>query len=453
MKATGQESGGKRSPGEGKARPNFPRRRVALLVLGLVIMVGLTWIGLHRWRGETIPEPPSVSLTSLDPAIAEQIAHTVAVVRAAPHSGATWGRLGLVFQAYDFRAEARFCFAEAEQLDPREPRWPYYHGELLLPEATEAAIAKLKRAAELGAPDVARVHLAEALVEQGQWDAAEAHFKQLLSAQADHAAAWLGLAKLNYARGRLQEGADCLDRCQADVHTAKSAYALRATIQERLGDAPAAETSTGIARSLPPDQKWPDPYALEAMPYRLGRQAWLDHAQQLLRQGRFDEATPLIVRVVKEYPEATEGWLLLGRLRLLQRNLAAAEQALREHLRRAGDSIDGQMQLGLVLLYQQRNEEAAAYFQTVIALKPGSVEAHYNLGLAQTRLSQPDQAVQSFQEALRLKPDAAEPYLALADLLNRAGKREEALAQLRHGLEMNPTDPRLKQRLQQAQRP
>jgi tetratricopeptide (TPR) repeat protein len=452
MKAARQKSREKRSTRQGQARSNGSWRRVCLLAVALVIVGLLTWVGLHLRRGETAAEPPSVILTELDPAIAEQITHTVAEVRTSPHSGATWGKLGLVFQAYDFRAEARLCFMQAERLDPQQPRWPYYHGELLLAEATEAALAKFKRAVEQGAPDVARLRLAEVLAEQGHGEAAEVQFRQLLGAQADHAAAWLGLAKLHYARGRLQESADCLDRCLADVHTAKSAYSLLATIQERLGDATAAETAR-IAASLPPDQKWPDPYALEASHYRVGRQAWLDHAQHLLRQGRLDEATPLITRVVAEYPTAAEGWLLLGRLRLLQKDLAAAAQALREHLQRAGDSVDGQMQMGLVLLYQQQNGEAAACFQKAIALKHGSVEAHYNLGLAQTRQGQYDAAMQSFQEALRLKPDAAEAHLALADLLTRAGKKEEALAQLRHGLEVNPADPRLKQRLQQAQRP
>jgi tetratricopeptide (TPR) repeat protein len=392
-------------------------------------------------------------VTGLDRIIAEQITQTLAQVVAAPRSGPTWGKLGLVFQAYDFKAEARFCFTQAERFDPHEPRWPYYHGGLLLAEAREAAIPKLKRAIEQKGPDIARLRLAEALAEQGEWEAAEGQYRELLRGQADHAAAWLGLAQLRYARDRLPESADCLDRCLADTHTAKSAYALLATIRQRLGDAPDAETATRIATSLPPDQKWPDPYAREAAQYRIGRQAWLEQAQQYLRQGRLDEAAPLIERVLTEYPEAAEGWLLLGRLRLLQKDLAVAEQALSEHLRRTGDSVDGQMQLGLVLLYQQRNAEAAACFRKVVALKRGSAEAYYNLGLAQSRQGQRDEALQSFYEALRLKPDAGEPRLALADLLSRAGQKEEALAQLRRGLELNPADQRLKQRLEKGLRP
>ena len=85
-------------------------------------------------------------------------------------SAAAWGRLGKILLAHEFSDEARACFAQAEALDPAEPRWPYHQGTILSQGEPDAAIPKLQRAVERcgNDPDAPRLRLAEILLAQGR---------------------------------------------------------------------------------------------------------------------------------------------------------------------------------------------------------------------------------------------------------------------------------------------
>src|SRR5205085_5778672 len=81
---------------------------------------------------EASPEPPTVESPDLDPAIKRVLEEARRAVLKSPESAAAWGQLGLVLTAHSFHVPARVCFARAEELDPQEPRWPYFQGKSLL---------------------------------------------------------------------------------------------------------------------------------------------------------------------------------------------------------------------------------------------------------------------------------------------------------------------------------
>src|SRR6266700_2265025 len=85
-------------------------------------------------------DPPHLAMSGVDRVVAALIDQTVAEVRVSPRSGATWGKLGMVLQNYDFKAEARYAFSQAEQFDPRQPRWPYFQGAMLAALDSQQAI-------------------------------------------------------------------------------------------------------------------------------------------------------------------------------------------------------------------------------------------------------------------------------------------------------------------------
>ena len=393
-------------------------------------------------------------MTGVDRVVAALIDKTVAEVRASPRSGATWGKLGMVLQNYDFKAEARYSFSQAERFDPSQPRWPYFQGAMLAALDSQQAIAQLQRAVELcgDQADVPRLRLAQLLAEQGGLNEAERQFKALLRTRPDHALALLGLARVSHGRGQSEESTAYLRRCLTDRHTARSAYTLLAAIQQRLGNVAAAQTANRIAATLPPDETWPDSYALEASRYYVGRQALRDQAEQLLKEGRREEAQPLISRLVNEYPDTAEGWLLLGRLGVEQKECVAAERALRRGLVIDPTAVNGYTQLGVALLCQERYAEAAAVLGTAVQYKPDFGEAHFNLGYALARQGQGGAAIQSFREAIRCNPGFVDAYITLADLLNQAGQKEEAVACLRRAQDLNPSDDRARFLLKRMQR-
>ena len=423
-----------------------------VIAAALACLLLAAWMGRTLWLQRRTFQPPVISTAGLDRASAELITETENEIRRSPKSGVAWGKLGMILQSVDFNSEARNCFATAERLEPGNPCWPYLRG-LLMPEEPEAALAAMQRAVELchDEPDAPRLRLAQLLAQSGRFDEAERHYQELLRKRPDHPAAHLGLSKISNARGRFQESANSLRAALEDSRTAKTAYLLLSSVQKRLGNEPAAETAARIAASLPPDEQWPDPYLQDASRYKVGEHAWVDRAVQLLKQDRVGEASPLIDRIIKEYPGSAEGWLLLGRLRYQQRDCGGAEQAIRTHLRLNPRSASGYLQLGMALLCQERYSDSAASFQKAVELKPDLGPAYYNLGFVRAKEGKLIEAIESFRQAIRYNPDFAESYITLADLLRQTGHKEEARAELKRALELNPSDRRAERLLERLQ--
>src|SRR5438045_4087886 len=107
-------------------RPGRGRRPfltiAALFLVGVVIIVLWTWWP-HR---ADKPTPPLVDLTGVDPAVQRAVTAARAAVLEHPDSAEAWGKLGMVLIGHGLPVEAsNACLAEAERLDPRQPRWPY----------------------------------------------------------------------------------------------------------------------------------------------------------------------------------------------------------------------------------------------------------------------------------------------------------------------------------------
>src|SRR5262249_12947254 len=77
-------------------------------------------------------------------------------------SADAWGRLGQALLANGLENDAAACFAQAERLDPRQKRWPYYLGMALHENDPEAAVAAYRRA------DGPRLKMAETLIAMGR---------------------------------------------------------------------------------------------------------------------------------------------------------------------------------------------------------------------------------------------------------------------------------------------
>ena len=130
-------------------------RSPVLWIILLLATVGIAWVSWSFLRRQSdSPSPPAVDFRSADPAVASAYEQLCADARESPRSAVVWGRLGLFLMVYDFRDEARFCFAQAEELAPLEPRWPYGQAAALLIDAPEQALPKLQRTVELCVDDV-----------------------------------------------------------------------------------------------------------------------------------------------------------------------------------------------------------------------------------------------------------------------------------------------------------
>jgi tetratricopeptide (TPR) repeat protein len=416
-----------------------------------VVVLAVAVLGVMRY-GKAAPAPPAIQ-ADLDPTVVAAVEKARLAVMDQPRSAATWGRLGMVLLAHDFPAEATTCLAHAEQLDSREPRWPYYQGIALHKEEPDRAIPKLQRAVELfgEGPDAPRLLLAEVLYGQGRLDEAEAQFQRLLQYQKDNARAHLGLGRLGFRRGNLQESVVQLQRAGSDPRTRKASLTLLAEIHQRLGDKSGAERDVHQLGTLPEDQPWPDPYIQEMTQLQTGERAYLDRANRLLDQGRAAEAIPSLQQAVLQFPKGDWAWMLLGKA-LLQRNeLGPALEALKTAVRLAPDSVEAQFHLGLAAFGLKDRRTAAACFRKVTELKPDA-QAYYLLGHCLAQEGDAGGAMESFRKALRYKPNYPQAHTDLGTLLAQRGRIIEAVVHLQCAAQLDPANSRPRKLLQRVAR-
>src|SRR5205814_8250028 len=123
----------------------LPRRR-QLLALTVILVLGAAAAAFWLWwshRGNHT-SPPIVNLTGIDPAVRQAVDSARAAVLANSESADAWGNLGMILLAHGLPDEsALVCLSRAEQLDARQPRWPYLYASILLRTDPEAAIGKL----------------------------------------------------------------------------------------------------------------------------------------------------------------------------------------------------------------------------------------------------------------------------------------------------------------------
>jgi tetratricopeptide (TPR) repeat protein len=417
-------------------------RRFWLLLLPLGIGVVL-WFGYSHFvrRSPQFPVAPNHS----DPIVAAQIAQSFDAVQKSPRSGQSWGKLGMVLHAYLFDEEAWVCFANAQRFDHEEPRWPYFEGIILLTSNPETALPRLARAVELcpSTPDTPRLQYARALLEHGYMSHAESHFRELLARNPSHPPALLGLARISDARGDWPAATQLLKRCLESPFAARNAYLLLASVQSKVGNASAAQTASDIARNLPSDQSWPEPFTDEIRRLQMGLDQLVSQADRALKEKRHADAELVVARLVKDHGGSPQAWLLAGRLHLERKDCAGAEQALRRHLQLDSQSVNGHARLGMALLCQERYADAVPVLEKAVQIKPDLAEGHFNLGFARARAGQGTSALPALREAIRCSPSFMEPYVILADLLGQMGEANEALALLQRAQQINPNDPRL----------
>lgn len=416
------------------------RRGWMALVAGVSVLVvcAVGW-----WRSPRFAAP-KIELKELDPAVAHVLSNLLADVRATPGSAKAWGRLGSALMHHDFVTEADTAFQRAAQLDPKEPRWPYLLALLRMQTQPGAALPLLERALSLAPEDadVPRLRLGEMYLGLGRMADAEQCFEGLLRAQPNHAAASLGLARVQQRQNRFAECSNLIARCLGSPHTAREALALLAAVKLSAGDREGAAAATRQSRGMPPDAPWPDPWWRETLEWRVGRKARLTDASGQLDAGEFNQAVAALREICRDYPQDEEAWYLLGWGLNQQQQFAEAEQALREHLRRSPESPKGHAQLGVTLLSLRRYPEAIEVLAAGVKLKPTWRELHSNLGFAAVQLGREAEAVGHFREALACDPGHAATYLSLAELLGRRGERAEARRLAEVALNLEPENAR-----------
>ncbi len=214
----------------------------------------------------------------------------------------------------------------------------------------------------------------------------------------------------------------------------------------------------------------------------------LAQAQALLRDGKPDEALPLIQQYLQERPDSPDGHTVLGFVFFKQakaaeslreyaeaakyRNLTAfelkivalnyamledypnADRGLTRSLEMNPKDLQACNDLGEVKFLQAMYKDAIAVFSRCLKLDPRNVFASNGLGSAFEETDQVENAIAAYQDAVAWqsgkKVQDPTPLLNLGRLLLKIHRTEEALAYLTRAVELGPENSKAYEQLGKA---
>lgn len=246
------------------------------------------------------------------------------------------------------------------------------------------AIQEFRTSLDLNPKSVATLYeLADALIQQHQYDAATFFIEQALalSPTADQA------FHLQLARARVYD----------ETEQPSEAIKLLRTLVAQHPDSPDAEFY--LANS----------YA-HAKVYR--------------------EASAAYAKCIALDPENDIARLSLAKALILGGEFEAAVEPTKEFIRRHPDDYEGYLVEGRALKWMSKFPEAAEALQRAAQLQPNNYDVRYNLGLVLARLGKAEEAVRELRAAERLGPQMPEPRFELSRLLAGAGDNTQSQQEL-----------------------
>jgi tetratricopeptide (TPR) repeat protein len=445
----------------------LPRRpfgfgRRILLASPLLIVLGAAAVVILRFAvpAHVLPTPPEVKGDNLEPAVVAAVQVARDRVLHEPSSAHAWGNLGEVFLANELETQSRPCFAEAEHLDPGNPRWPYFQaGPLLNQGDREAALPYLQRAVERcsdkedGAAAV-RLLLAETLMTLGRFDEAGAQIRPVLDRRPQEDRANFDAGRLAFLRQDWDVARIHLLRCLGSPSARQSASTQLAAVYERLGKAADADQFRAQAGRLPKNLPWDDLFVNEYLLLSVKKKTRFRLVESLQAAGNYPEAVAVVRPMTVEYPDDYLPPLLLGQCLAQMRDYRGGELALRQALRLGPDKVQTHYYLALLLFEEGEDvskqgeggrkqadalfREAETSARQALALKPDYGFALMALGLSLKHLGRRTEALAALRQAVRCNPEFADLHLRLAEMLAEDGQNAEARSAFEQALRLAP---------------
>ncbi|SMG28217.1 tetratricopeptide repeat protein [Paraburkholderia susongensis] len=228
---------------------------------------------------------------------------------------------------------------------------------------------------------------------------AEELYREILELKPRHVDALRWLGELALQTGRLQEGADLLNKAlavdakQASVHS-NLAYALNAlqrydealaradralALQPKFADALNNRGNALAALNRPLDALASFDRALALAPDFAA--AWNNRACVLRDLGRASDALDSCERALALQPNYPDAWSNRGNALGDLNQPQEAERSYRRALELAPGFVDAWNNLGLAQIDLNRREEALSSYERALALNPASAETHWNQAL------------------------------------------------------------------------
>ena len=164
----------------------------------------------------------------------------------------------------------------------------------------------------------------------------------------------------------------------------------------------------------------------------------LHHAILSTEDGRYEEALPLLRRVVASDPDIYIAQLQLGIAYARRKDYAAALPALQKALELNPESGIVHEELGLALYETGDTTLSGEHFEEAVKRMPRWADAQFSLASVYARTARVPEAIQHLKTALELEPQHYRANLLLGRILSLEGDPGSALPNLQEAVKANP---------------
>ena len=153
----------------------------------------------------------------------------------------------------------------------------------------------------------------------------------------------------------------------------------------------------------------------------------VEHAHQLMQQGKPAEAQQVVEDALASRPDDPELWFSKGVAQRAQGDPAGATASWEQALSLHPELVAARHGLAALMLEAGDHEGAVAAYVELLQIEPDFEDAHYNLALALLALDRTDEARGALENAHRLDPQDADVALELGRLYALEGKLAEGI--------------------------
>lgn len=373
-------------------------------------------------------EPPvPADLVAVDPQIVELVEQQLDAVRSDPSSGDGWARLGKVYQAHGWAAQASAAYERAVALEAERAEWWHLlalaRAELHdLAGALAANDEVLRRRPDYGPAHADRGRW---LLDLGRLDEAMAAFSAGERLDPSSVEAAIGVARVLLARGEAEAAAAKLEALTAAEPTDGYARRLLGQAYRALGRLEDAELE--LSRGAAPRAEPADPWREAVDRLRTGLANTLKDSTRWLEDGA---ALRAIRRLEAQRQRHPGNVLLLNKLAeayLVGGHPDLAVMALTEALELEEDDWATHLHLSQAHTMRQQLDRALTHAESASALNPRLWVTHYQKAQVLRAMGRIDLAIASLEASMAAGGDQQPQALsALGDL--RYQRREWAAA-------------------------
>ena len=157
-----------------------------------------------------------------------------------------------------------------------------------------------------------------------------------------------------------------------------------------------------------------------------------------VEDARYEEAVPLLEKVLKEQPEMPVANMQFGIAEARLKQYDKALVALQKAVKQLPDNGMGHYEFGLALFETGDWKGAAPEFEAAVARAPRWADAHFSLASVYARIDRVPEAMTELDTTLELTPDHYRANLLRGRILSLQGNQAAAIVNLEIAAKVQP---------------